>query len=159
MKSAILASLALVAGTVGLTACSGGSEQAKVDDGTQEGISVTDGRLVLPAVKGNPGAVYFTVHNDGDRDSFIRKADVKGAKSAQLHEMTMQNGNSVMAEATQIPVPAGKEVEFKPGAMHVMAFDLDDSLAAGGTGEVTLTFIGGRTATFPVEILAAGDAR
>jgi copper(I)-binding protein len=159
MKNAILASLALAVGTVGLAACSGGSEEAKVDDGSQEGISITGGRLVLPAVKGNPGAVYFTVHNDGDRDSFIRNASVEGAKSAQLHEMTMQQGNEVMAEATQIPVPAGGEVEFKPGSMHVMAFDLDDSLEAGGTSEVTLTFIGGRTAKFPVEILAAGDAR
>ena len=41
--------------------------------------------------------------------------------------------------------------------MHVMAMELDDTLAAGGETEVTLTFVGGDKVSFPVEIRAAGD--
>ncbi|MXO58828.1 copper chaperone PCu(A)C [Altererythrobacter salegens] len=160
MKSALLASFALAVGTLGLTACGGGdSTEAKVDDGSQAGISVTGASLVLPAVKGNPAAVYFTAQNDGDRDVFIRAASVEGAESTQLHQMTMANGVNEMGEATSIPVPKGTETAFAPGGNHVMAFKLDDSLAAGGTTNVTLTFVGGRTATFPAEVKAAGSER
>ena len=160
MKSAIFASTALAFATLGLTACGGDSTgDAEVDSTSQGGISVTDGRLILPAVAGNPGAVYFTVHNDGERDSFIRAASVAGAQSAVLHQMAMWNGEMTMQEEFQIPVLAGSELKFEPGGLHVMANELDESLAAGGNTEVTLTFIGGRTATFPVEIRAAGDDR
>jgi hypothetical protein len=37
--------------------------------------------------------------------------------------------------------------------------DLDETLAKGGTAEVTLDFENGDKAVFPAEILAAGDAR
>ena len=160
MKSAILASAALAFATLGLTACGGDSAtEAAVDNTSQAGISVTDGRLVLPAVRGNPAAVYFTVHNDGQRDSFIRAASVAGAQSAAIHRTTVSNGETTMQEEIQVPVPAGGELKFEPGGLHVMANDLDESLAAGGSTEVTITFIGGKTAKFPVEIRAAGDDR
>jgi periplasmic copper chaperone A len=160
MKSAIFASAALVFGTLGLAACGGDSaSEAATDNTSQPGISVTDGRLILPAVAGNPGAVYFTVHNEGERDSFIRAASVTGAQSAVLHQMGTWNGQPSMDEVFQIPVPAGGELKFEPGGLHVMANNLDSSLAAGGNTEVTITFVGGRSATFPVEIRAAGDDR
>jgi copper(I)-binding protein len=160
MKSAILASAALALGSFGLAAC--GEEataEAEPSDTAPEGISVTDGRLILPAVGGNPGAVYFTVHNDGERDSFIRAASVEGARSAVLHQTSAMNGEPSMDEIFQTPVPGGSELKFEPGGLHVMAGGLAETLAAGGNTEVTLTFIGGKTATFPVEIRAAGDER
>ena len=40
-----------------------------------------------------------------------------------------------------------------------MVFDLDPSLEAGGTTEMTLTVVGGKKKSFPVEIRAAGDER
>ncbi len=39
-----------------------------------------------------------------------------------------------------------------------MAMDLADTLAAGGTTEVTLTFANGDKVSFDAEIVAAGDA-
>ena len=160
MKSTILASAALALATLGLAACSDEpTPEADDRDTAEEGISITDGRLILPAVKGNPGAVYFTVHNDGERDRFIRAAAVEGAQSAMLHQMGTWNKQASMDEVTQIAVPAGGELVFEPGGLHVMANNLAETLAAGGQTEVTITFIGGRTATFPVEVRAAGDER
>ena len=40
-----------------------------------------------------------------------------------------------------------------------MAMELDETLAAGGTTEVTLNFVGGKEISFPAEVLAAGDER
>lgn len=160
MKSAILASAALVLGTLGLAACSD-EQPAPSDesDTAQDGITVNEARLILPAVAGNPGAAYFTVKNDGDRDRFIRAASIEGAQSAVLHQMGTWNRQPSMDEVTQIAVPAGGELVFEPGGLHVMANDLADTVAAGGQTEVTLTFIGGKTATFPAEVRAAGDDR
>ena len=123
------------------------------------GITVTDGRLVLPAVAGNPGAIYFTVHNDGESDAAIRSASVTGAQSASLHNTTDVDGQPTMGETLQVDVPQGGEATFEPGGFHVMAMGLDESLAAGGTTEVTLHFTNGKKANFPVTIAAAGDER
>lgn len=160
MRSAIFASTALALATLGLAAC-GGEKAAETEasDASAEGIAITDARLMLPAVAGNPGAVYFTVKNDGERDRFIRAAAVQGAQSAALHQMAMWNGEMTMQEEFQIPIKAGSELKFEPGGLHVMANGLDEGLAAGGTAEVTLTFVGGKTATFPAEVRAAGDER
>ena len=41
---------------------------------------------------------------------------------------------------------------FEPGALHVMAFELDAKLAAGGTAEMTLTFADGDKLSAPLKI-------
>ena len=40
-----------------------------------------------------------------------------------------------------------------------MVFDLDPAIAAGDTAEMTLTVVGGKQKSFPVEVRAAGDER
>ncbi len=160
MKSAIFASAALAIAAIGLSGC---GEQAS--DGTEAapdakpGITVTDGRLVLPAVKGNPGAVYFNITYNGDDTAVLRAAAVQGAKSAMIHETFENDGEMSMGEALPTNLKKGDTVKFEPGGKHVMAMELDDTLAAGATTEVTLTFLGGDKLTFPATILAAGDAR
>jgi hypothetical protein len=160
MKSAILASAALAITVIGLSGC---GEQAS--DGTEAApdakpdITVTDGRLILPAVKGNPGAVYFNITYDGDETAVLRAASVQGAKSAMIHETFETDGEMSMGDALPTNLKKGDTVKFEPGGKHVMAMDLDDALAPGATTEVTLTFLGGDKMTFPATILAAGDAR
>ena len=62
MKSAVLTGVAIVF-AAGLAGCQQGAEQpaAEATEAVPEapaGIAVSNGRLVLPPVKGNPGAVY-----------------------------------------------------------------------------------------------------
>ena len=110
---------------------------------------------MLPAVAGNPGAVYFDIANSSDRDRMIRAASVEGAGSSQMH-VTEETG---MQEILQVMVKAGETVKFEPGGTHLMAMDLADTLAAGGETEVTVTFVGGDKVSFPAEVRAAGDER
>src|SRR4051794_33608373 len=107
MKSAVLAPLALALGALALAGCESRHEPAagEIAD-APGGISITDARLVLPAVKGNPGAVYFTVHNDSASDRTIGDVAVKGAGSAMIHQTTMTNGMSEMHAMPQTKVPA-----------------------------------------------------
>ena len=160
MKSTVFAPLALALTTLALGGCNSKKVPAAGEMAdAPEGISVTDARLVLPAVKGNPGAVYFTLHNDSKSAETIDSAEVKGAASAMIHQTEMANGMSGMHEMGQVTVPAKGTLAFAPGGLHVMAMDLGDTLSKGGTTDVTLAFKSGEKAVFPAEIVAAGDAR
>lgn len=155
----ILASVAAIGLALGTAACGGETEEPAVDAAPDapEGIVVTDGWMALPAVAGNPGAVYFNIENTSERNRMIRAADVLGAESAMMHEMGTWNLQPSMDEVMQLDVPAGESIAFEPGGYHVMAMNLADTLEAGGETEVTLTFVGGDKVSFPVEIRAAGD--
>lgn len=160
MKSRFFASVALGFAALGLAACGSGEEApAETAPEAPAGIEVSNGRLMLPPVSGNPGAVYFDVANSGDRDMVIRSAAVAGAESAEIHSTGTWDGEPAMHEVFQLAVPAGETVAFEPGGLHVMAMDLGEGVSAGSTAEVTLTFAGGDKVSFPAEVRAAGDER
>ena len=155
MTKSIWAALALAAAAIVPIACSEAPEQAEANPDAPEGIAVENGRLMLPAVAGNPGAAYFDVVNSGDRDRMIRAASVAGAGSSMMH-VTEPTG---MQEILQVMVKAGETVKFEPGETHVMAMGLPETMVAGGQTEVTVTFVGGDKVSFPAEVRAAGDER
>jgi copper(I)-binding protein len=157
MKKTIIACVALGLASVGLASC--GESEAPLAEAPEgfPGISVTDGRLMLPAVKGNPGAVYFKIKYDGERTAVIAGADVQGAGSSVLHRTVERAGQVIMGDMTPLPLARGEEVEFKPGDRHIMVMDLDENLAPGDTVEVTLTFAGGDKYSFNADVKAAGD--
>ena len=160
MKTANFARFALVFAALGLAACGSRQEPSAEHSAALSGtITASDGRLVLPAVHGNPGAVYFTVHNGTGAEVTLDGAEVEGAKMAMLHQTSMVDGHADMQQVNAMVVPPGGELVFAPGGRHLMAMDLSDSLKAGGTTTVTLSFAGGEKTSFPAEILAAGNAR
>jgi copper(I)-binding protein len=149
----VVASVSLVSG---LVAC--GSEPAAPVDTSPEapqGISVTDGRMNLPAVAGSPGAVYFTLVNDSGKDAAIVGAWVDGASNAEIHGPMSEH--HAMAAIESLHIGPESELVFQPGKYHVMAFDIDPSLQVGGETEVTLTFDSGDKVSFPARLLATGD--
>ena len=155
MSKSIRAALALAAAALVPMACSEAPEQAETAPEAPDGIAVENARLMLPAVAGNPGAVYFDVVNSGERDRMIRAASVAGAESSMMH-VTNEAG---MQETLQIMVKAGETVKFEPGGTHVMAMDLADTVVSGSQAEVTVTFVGGDKVSFPADVRAAGDER
>jgi copper(I)-binding protein len=151
--------LALTLAAMGPVACSEAAPPAPNGPEAPAGISVANGRLMLPAVKGNPGAVYFDVTNAGKETMVIRAVSVAGSDTATLHQMNMDGGQASMGEIGQQLVKAGETVKFAPGGLHVMTGKLADTVAAGGKAEVTLTFVGGDKISFPAEVRKAGDER
>ncbi len=156
-SSGFLRGIALAA-YLGVAAC-GEEAPAPEPVDTIEGITITDARLVLPPVSGNPAAVYFNLSYDGERGIAVSGAEVAGAKNATVHDMMEYDFKMTMAEAGPVPLTNGTEVAFEPGAKHVMAFELDDSVQAGGTAEVTLKISGGKRHKFEAEVRAAGEER
>ena len=155
MKSRVWSAVVLATATLAPAACSDAPEQAETGPEAPDGIAVSNARLMLPAVAGNPGAVYFDVANTGTSGRMIRAATVAGAGSAMMHTTV----DGAMQETLQVMVGPGETVKFEPGAAHVMAMDLADTVAAGSQAEVTLTFVGGDKISFPADVRAAGEDR
>jgi periplasmic copper chaperone A len=118
------------------------------------GVSLASAELVLPVLAGRPGAVYFQITNDSDQPVSLVSAYVEGATSAEIHGMS----GGMMEKRDAIAIKPGEAVVFERGGLHVMAFELADSLAAGGTSELTLTFADGDKISAPLTIIAGGSS-
>ena len=152
--------LALAVG-VGLTlsACSEEPAPPPPVEGVVPGIEVTNARLLLAPVSGNPAAIYFDVAYNGERGVSISGAEVEGAARAEVHDTMEYNFEMTMGESGPIALPGGTSKTFEPGGLHIMVFDLDESVTPGSTVEVTLKISGGKTHKFDAPVKAAGDER
>lgn len=151
MKPALLATFALLAPLPLLAGCSAKEDTSEVAKKSGD-LEVSGGKLVLPAVSGNPGAAYFTLANGTKNTVSLAAVAVEGAVKAEMHQT---EGNS-MAPITTLNMGAGSSVTFGPGGKHVMAFGLRKSLKAGDSVKLTLTFSGGKNIVAPLAVEAAG---
>ena len=159
MKRALMA-VAVIGATLGLAACGESPEQPAAEQTAGiPGMKISNARMVLAPVPGNPAAVYFDLDYEGDRNVALNRAEVKGAKSAMFHDYGEYDSKVQMMEMLPVPLKKGTKLEFKPGAKHLMAMDVSPDLKPGGTTEATVIVSGGARQTFPVEIRAAGDER
>lgn len=158
MKKMIAASVALALSSVALVAC--GEKPAAPEENLdgKPGVEVSNGRLVLPAVAGNPAAVYFDVVNTGNSFAALRTADVAGAKETAMHETFTDNGTTRMETMTPVNLAKGQPVKFEPGGKHVMAMGFTPAPKAGDTVDVTLTFAGGDKTTFAAKVETPGGS-
>ena len=151
--------LTAVALSLTLAACSQSDEAATPADENPTGLVVSNARLLLPPVAGNPAAVYFDLKNEGTRAVAVRRADIADAKTASMHDMMEYNREMTMADMGPTTVKQGETLKFEPGGKHVMAFDLSPELKAGGKTEMTLTIAGGDKVSVEVPVQAAGAER
>lgn len=151
--------LALATGTLSLAACGETPTEAPGAETGIPGMKISNARMVLAPVAGNPAAIYFDLAYEGDRGLALNRAEVKGAKSAMFHDYGEYDFKVQMMEMLPVPLKKGDTVTFEPGGKHLMAMDVDPALKAGGTTEATIIVSGGKRHTFPVEIRAAGDER
>ncbi|MCW1428440.1 copper chaperone PCu(A)C [Novosphingobium sp. JCM 18896] len=157
MKSPLfLAPLALLA----LSACGEAnkpaaqpSDAAAMPD-AKPGITVADGMLSLPVVKGRPGAAYFAVTNGSAAAVTLAAVTIDGAAKAEMHETK----GGTMAPLGMIELKPGESVRFERGGKHVMVFDLAETVKAGGTAEMTLTFAGGDKVSVPLKVESMSGA-
>lgn len=116
------------------------------------GITVAGGRLVLPAVAGNPAAAYFQVDNSAGANVAIAAVSIDGAEKSEIHQTTADK----MIDVDSVDIAPSTSIRFEPGGLHVMAFNLAGQLKAGGTTELTVTFADGDKVSAPLKIEAAG---
>ncbi len=135
MKTYSLISLLLL--VVIITAC-GAAPTAQNAAQPQAAIVVSD--LAARATTEN-GAVYMKLTNNGPSDDALIAAKTEVAKTVELHETTMGEGDMMqMRPVINIPIPAGGSVTLQPGGLHVMLIGLQKKLAPGDKISLTLTF-------------------
>jgi periplasmic copper chaperone A len=147
--------LALAGLALTLTACSDGDDPAPVETTAAAAaeIAVGNARLVLPAVSGNPAAVYFDLANNTDTVAVLTGIEVPQAQQTELHETT----GSSMVPLAQIAIQPGEQVLFAPGGKHAMVFG-PPAVEAGTTLTMTFRFEDGRSATAEAMVQPAGGA-
>ncbi|QUL39352.1 copper chaperone PCu(A)C [Erythrobacter sp. JK5] len=155
----MLALAGALAGAIALGACSDEPPPVEKVEGVVPGLTISNARMMLAPVEGNPAAVYFDATYEGERGISISGAEVAGAANATVHDMMEYNFEMTMAEAGPIAITNGSELNFEPGALHIMAFEPSADLQPGGKAEVTLKISGGARHKFQADILAAGDER
>lgn len=117
-----------------------------------------DGAWVrLPAVAGNPGVAYFTIHGGSDPATLLA-VSAPFAIRAEMHEnMKGAGGMMTMAPLKQVAVAPKTDVKFTPGGNHVMLFDVAPTLQPGTRAPLRLSFADGRTLEVQAVIIGAGD--
>jgi copper(I)-binding protein len=118
------------------------------------GLALTDGVLVLPPVKGRPGAAYFTVTNASAAATTLAAISIIGVDKAEMHETR----GGQMAPLGTLELNPGETVRFERGGKHVMAFGIGEGIKPGGTAEVTLTFADGDKISAPLKVQSLADA-
>ncbi len=87
------------------------------------------------------GGGYLKLTNKGPADDTLVGISADRAKSAEVHQMSVDGG---MMKMRPVPgglvVPAGQTVELKPGGYHVMFMDVVPPFKQGETVKATLTF-------------------
>jgi hypothetical protein len=111
----------------------------------------------LPPVSAN-GAAYVTLMNSGHHADKLVGASSPVAQRAELHTHSMEGGVMKMRPVSSVELAPGKEVEFKPGGLHVMLIGLKHPLKKGDRFPLTLQFAHTPPMTVEVTVQAA-DAR
>lgn len=101
-------------------------------------FTVTDA-WVRGVVKGQTTTGAFMTLKSTE-DAVLTSASSPLAKQVEIHEMKMQGDMMMMRPISELPVPANKPVELRPGGYHVMLIGLTKPIATGDKVPVTLNF-------------------
>jgi copper(I)-binding protein len=107
-------------------------------------------RSTVPG-QGGTGAFMTLVSRDGGK---LIGAASPVAGVVELHEMAMDNNVMKMRAIPSLDLPAGREVQLKPGGYHVMLLDLKRPLKVGEKVQIELRLEtrDGKRVTQPVEV-------
>lgn len=120
-------------------------------------VSVIEPVIKLPATPGSPGVLYFTIEQDGGKPGTLAAVHVDGVGRAEMHESKTEGGVTSMNPVQSVPFSKDAPAEFKPGGLHVMLFNVSDTLKAGKETEVTFTLSNGdKVSTFATVEEAGG---
>lgn len=163
-RTALLAGL--LAATAGLAACkksdspaaaqsaAAGESADALGPDAKPGVVAGAARLVLPVVPGRPGVAYFRVNNSTAASITLAGVHVEGVGKAEMH----RTSGGAMTPVDHVDIAPGASLTFAPGGLHVMAFDIADTLKAGAGTELTLTFADGDKVSIPAKVEAMGAA-
>ncbi len=121
-----------------------------------DGVKVDGAWIRLPAVAGQPGAAYFTLHGGREAETLV-SVSTRAADRAEMHESAKDaTGMATMAQFATLDLPVGSEVKFVPGGKHVMLFGVVPNVHAGEKVPLTLRFASGHQVTAIADVAVPG---
>ena len=102
-----------------------------------EGVEVRDA-WARPAAQGANGAVYFVIRSSDADEITSVSADV--TEAVEMHESMMSGDVMEMHQLESVSLPAGQDVPFEPGGLHIMLVGLKQEIQVGDEIEITLHF-------------------
>jgi copper(I)-binding protein len=142
--------LILMATAFVLAACSPSGNTAATGDAAAATVTVTD-VLCRPTPNGRQVTGCYMTLTSPVADTLV-SVESPAAALGQIHETRMESNMMMMRELEAgLPLPAGESVQLKPGGNHVMLMGVTETLRAGQTVPLTLTF----ATAAPVEVVAS----
>ena len=99
-----------------------------------------------------PSGGFLIVHNAGDQDAVLTGASSPDYGMVMVHQTTEKDGMSRMSMVDQVVIPAGKDLELKPGSYHVMLEQAKSSVAPGATVRLDLALASGQRVSTDCEV-------
>lgn len=161
MKSLPFATAAVLM-LAALYACSPAADAPPTDAETVAAagaLTVSNARLVLPPVSGNPAAVYFDLSYTGAPGVTLDSVSVEGAGMTMMHDYAESAGKTQMVMTDAVPLSASAPVSFAPGGLHVMVMEPSDALTPGSMARITFTLSEGTTAVVDAPVRGPGEER
>lgn len=106
-----------------------------------------------PLGENGPGVAYFTLVNTGATALQVRSFASDCFANAELHTSVMDNGISKMRPVEMLEVAALSSISLRPGGLHLMLFDARESVAAGSSCRMTITYDDEGSVAFDVVLL------
>lgn len=117
---------------------------------------ISEVRVRLAAVAGNPAAGYFTVKGSRKDDRLLR-IESAVVNKIELHENVMDGGMMSMRQLKEVPVPADTTVTFAPSGSHAMLFGIDSRITPGTGIPMLFTFASGTQIEVEAKTLSVAD--
>jgi copper(I)-binding protein len=138
----------LLTTTVTLAGCSSTPGQASV---SADAVTVVD--AWVKAADDGMTAAFGRLANAGTDDARIVSATTPAAAMVELHEVVPDGGAMTMRPKDGgFVVPAGADVELRPGGDHLMLMDLTGPLRPGSDVEIVATFEDGSTLPISAQV-------
>lgn len=115
------------------------AEQAPAEDASAVRLQVSDMWATVTPGGVDVSAGYLTISNGGGEDRLISATSPRAAH-VEVHEMVMDGAVMRMRPIEGLVVPAGGQVELKPGAQHLMFTGVAQPFVEGEEIPVQLTF-------------------
>ncbi len=90
-----------------------------------------------------PMAGYLVLENTGPAEAALVGAHSDAFGMVMMHRSYEEGGLAKMAHQDRVEVPAGEQVRFEPGGLHLMLMHPTAVLAAGERVAITLEFADG----------------
>lgn len=120
-------------------------------------LTITEARTRETPPNGTTTAGFLTIRNDGSEpDRLLGATATAAASSVELHEMstTPEGVMQMRALSEGLTIAPGSEVVLAPGGIHLMLIGLNQTLVAGQTLPVELSFEKAGKLTVPLAIKA-----